>query len=96
LIASDASLVTTATVSAVGEYTFTLTATDGAVLSPSSDTVKVYVYDDACAAALADPTDYTALFDGDITGDCLVDLNDFAAMATDWLDCASDKLGCTP
>ncbi|MHC5184986.1 MAG: hypothetical protein ACYSPI_12035 [Planctomycetota bacterium] len=45
-------------------------------------------------AAKADPADYTPEFDGDITGDCLVDLNDFAAMAIDWLDCASSKLGC--
>ena len=95
VIASDTSLVTTATIAAAGSYTFTLTATDGAT-NAGSDTVTVNVYDDACAAALADPADYTALFDGDITGDCLVNLNDFAAMAIDWLDCASAKLGCTP
>jgi hypothetical protein len=92
VIASDTSLVTTATIAAAGSYTFTLTATDAA--GDGTDTVTVNVYDDACEAAKADPADYTPEFDGDITGDCLVDLNDFAAMAIDWLDCASSKLGC--
>ena len=84
----------TATITAAGSYPITLTATDGA--GDSTDIVMVNVYDDACAAAIADPTDYTPMFEGDISGDCVVNLNDLAIMAIDWLGCASDKLGCTP
>ncbi|MHC5136674.1 MAG: hypothetical protein ACYSO0_09780 [Planctomycetota bacterium] len=97
VIASDTSQVTTATVSAIGAYTFTLTATDttGAV----ADTMTATVYDTPCEAAFADPAD--APFPGDITGpsdvpDCEVTILDFAAMAADWLGCMSTKLGCTP
>jgi hypothetical protein len=99
-IASPTSLSSaTATITATGSYMITLTASDG--VGESTDTVMVNVYDDACAAAIADPTDYTPMFDGDISGpsgdlDCVVDIFDFAAMAIDWLDCASDKLGCSP
>lgn len=93
-ITTPMSLSSTATITAAGTYTITLTATDGA--GDSSDTVKVNVYDDACAAALADPTDYITPFAGDFSGDCVVNLEDLAAMAIDWLACASTKLGCTP
>ena len=86
----------TATIIGAGSHTITLTATDADGAGESSDTVMINVYDDACAAAIADPTDYTPMFEGDISGDCVVNLNDLAIMAIDWLGCASDKLGCTP
>jgi hypothetical protein len=96
-IASPTSLNTTATVTATGAYTITLTATDGT--GSLSDTMVANVYDDACAAAIADPAD--AMLTGDISGpsgtsDCVVNMYDFAAMAANWVECASAKLGCTP
>ncbi|MHC5142971.1 MAG: PKD domain-containing protein, partial [Planctomycetota bacterium] len=95
-ITSPTSLVTTATVALTGSYTITLTATDGT--GSLSDTMVANVYDDACAAAIADPAQTLA---GDISGpsgasDCVVNMYDFAAMAINWLECASAKLGCTP
>jgi PKD repeat protein len=42
VIASDTSLITTATIAAAGSYTFTLTATDAA--GDGTDTVTVNVY----------------------------------------------------
>jgi hypothetical protein len=95
-ITSPTSLVTTATVALTGSYTITLTATDGT--GSLDDAMVANVYDDACAAAIGDPAQTLA---GDISGpsgdsDCVVNLYDFAAMAIDWLECASAKLGCTP
>ena len=96
-IASPTSLVTTATVSATGSYTITLTVTDAWDFSVS-DTVLVSISDDACEAAIADPGQTLVGDISDPSGapDCVVDIFDFAAMAIDWLDCASAKLGCTP
>ncbi len=96
-IAAAGDQVTTATVSATGTYTFTLTATDAN--GPIADSMTAIVYGDPCAAVLADPA--VAPFLGDITGpaglpDCKVTLSDFAAIAADWLDCLDDRLGCTP
>jgi len=93
-IASPTSLVTTATIPATSSYTFTLTATDAS--GSAGNTMVANVYDDACEAAKADPTDYTTRFDGDLSDDCLVNLIDLSIMATEWLGCASTKLGCTP
>jgi hypothetical protein len=95
-ITSPTSLVTTATIDAAVTRTFTLTATDGT--GSLDDTMVANVYDDACAAAIGDPAQTLA---GDISGpsgdsDCVVNMYDFAAMAIDWLECASAKLGCTP
>jgi hypothetical protein len=95
-ITSPTALVTTATIDAAVTRTFTLTATDGA--GSLGDTMDANVYDDACAAAIGDPAQTLA---SDISGpsgdsDCVVNLYDFAAMAINWLDCASTKLGCTP
>jgi hypothetical protein len=89
--------ITTATISAVGQYTFTLTATDatGAI----GDSMTANVYDTPCEAVVADPA--VPLFASDVTGpagvpDCEVTLFDVAALAADWLACLDDRLGCTP
>ena len=101
-INSPTSLNTTVDITQKGEYIFRLTATDAA--GSGSDTVLVSITDDACTAALADPTDYTTPFAGDISSatgpagapDCAVDINDLKQLALNWLGCMSTKLGCTP
>jgi hypothetical protein len=56
----------------------------GRALPPVTDTMTIDVYDDNCQAAKAagllelDPTD--------IDGNCITDFDDFAVMATTWLD----------
>jgi hypothetical protein len=96
-INSPNSTATTVDVDGDGWYLFSFTVTDAA--GSGSDTVNVGVYVSACAAAYADPDDIQATYPGghgDIDGDCDVDLEDFALLAESWLDCMSDKLGCTP
>ncbi len=57
---------------------------EGTVEPPVEDTMTIDVYDDACLAAKAagpvelDPTD--------IDGNCITNFEDFAVMATTWLD----------
>jgi hypothetical protein len=89
-INNDTSLNATADITQKGEYIFRLTATDAA--GSDSDTVLVSITDDACTAALADPTDYTTPFAGDLSGDCVVGIDDLKLLALDWLGC----IGCTP
>lgn len=89
--------VTTVDVDGDGWFYFSFTVTDA--VGSGSATVNVGVYVDACAAAYADPDDIQTAYPngtGDIDGDCDVDLDDFALMAATWMDCLSDKLGCTP
>jgi hypothetical protein len=89
-IDSPTSLNTTVDITQKGEYIFRLTATDAS--GSGSDTVLVSITDDACTAAIADPTDYTTPFAGDISGDCVVGIDDLKLLALDWLGC----IGCTP
>jgi hypothetical protein len=96
-ITNPTALTTTVTIDKTGWFFFNLTATDA--FASSTDTMNVGVYVDACEAANADPTDIPIRYpngNGDINGDCHVDLNDFAILAETWIDCMSAKLGCTP
>lgn len=68
-----------------GDYTFRLTVHDG--VESNSDTVRVYVGADACAAAKA-VTGF-ARNAMDFNSDCFVDLVDLASFAAQWLDCRS-------
>lgn len=68
-----------------GDYTFRLTADDGA--ESNSDSVRVFVGSDACAAAKAVPG--FAKNAMDFNSDCFVDLMDLATLAAQWLDCRS-------
>lgn len=69
------------TFAATGTYTLTLTANDG--FNPAvSDTVLVTVYADACSAARDGTNNRPAT---DILVDCIIDINDFAELASQWL-----------
>lgn len=67
-----------------GEYDVRLTATDSA-LQTGSDTMTVTIGEDACAAAQLSPS-WTAFSPADINEDCLVNLEDLADLAAEWLD----------
>lgn len=71
----------TAVFAAVGTYTLTLTADDG-FNPPVSDTLIVNVYGDACEAARTGTNNRPAT---DIVVDCVIDLEDFAQIASNWL-----------
>lgn len=91
------SLTTQVTIDNTGWFFFVLTAQDE--VGSVSDVVNVGVYANACQAANEDPSDIPARYPGghgDIDGDCDIDLEDLAIIANTWLDCMSDKLGCTP
>ena len=83
VVFADASVVDTAiTVLTTGTYILKLTATDdtGSV----SDVVEMRVYEDGCRAAKA-----TGMWQAnyyDTNSDCVVDINDFALFAVEWLD----------
>lgn len=66
--------------SAVGTYTLTLSVDDG-FNAPVTATTIIQVEADSCAAAHAAGSDYV----GDIVDDCVINLDDFAVMALDWL-----------
>ncbi|HOQ04563.1 MAG TPA: DNRLRE domain-containing protein [Anaerohalosphaeraceae bacterium] len=68
-----------------GDYTFRLTASDGA--ESNSDSVRIFVGADACAAAKAVPG--FAANRMDFNSDCLVNLADLATFAAQWMDCRS-------
>lgn len=68
-----------------GDYVFQVTVSDSQ--KTSTGDVTVFVRGDACAAAQAVPG-YT-FTPADINDDCLVNMEDFAAMAEDWLICHS-------
>jgi hypothetical protein len=91
-IKTSGSHATTVTVNNTGWFFFDFTATD--LAGAAVDTVNVGVYVDACAAAYADPADLK--FEADVSGDCKVDLDDLAMLASEWIQCMSTKLGCTP
>ena len=68
---------------AAGTYVLQLTANDGQ--KSASHTMTITVFTDACAFAQAQPGFVWKV--GDADHDCDVDLNDFAAMAANWLEC---------
>ena len=77
------------TLTATGDYEVRLTVSDGEF--EGFDEMTIYVRDDACEAAQANPL-YWA-YDGDLNGDCYVNLSDFQLLAMDWLKCV-DPGGC--
>jgi hypothetical protein len=82
-IADTSVVVTTATLTATGQYVLELYAVD-AVQHEDSDTMEIDVYADACEAAKNNPNGYTApLYD--FNDDCQVDFMDFVMFAAGWL-----------
>ena len=67
------------------EVQLVVTDTDGSLGAQASDPAvfEIHVYEDACAAAIANGASYNA-YDSDT--DCDVDIIDFAAFAAQWLD----------
>lgn len=68
----------------------------------ATDTMNVGIYNSCLEAALADPSDTIIETNwpngqhGDINGDCKTNLEDFAIMASTWVECMTVKAGCTP
>jgi len=95
-IATPTQVDSVVTINGTGFYRFRLSADDA--YAHAEDIVEVIVYGSACEAAQGDPTDHyhTYPYIGDVNNDCLVNMADFAILAATWLDCLSDKLGCTP
>ncbi len=60
--------------------TLTLSVSDA--VSSDDDTMKIDVYDTACLAAIGEGQEYDT---GDFDTDCDTDLEDYAAMAEEWL-----------
>ena len=83
--------VASVTFTARGEYEFMLTASDGD--KQVSDTVKVFVGDDACDAShLSTGQPYHP---ADVNKDCVVDITDFVELiAEDWLVCTDTLNHC--
>lgn len=73
----------TLTISKVADYTLTLSVNDG-VWEDQSASARVSVSINACQAARQTP-DYRGNLDGDLTDDCVVNLEDIAVIAQDWL-----------
>lgn len=70
------------TAAAEGTYTLTLTADDG--FNPVvRDTTILDVYADSCAAARRNGTG--TVYSTDVVADCVIDLEDLAEVASDWL-----------
>jgi len=57
---------------------------EGRIEAPVTDTMTIDVYDDACKAAIDKglAVDYPA----DVDGNCIINLDDFAVIATKWLN----------
>ena len=83
-IADASAAVTTATLTATGQYMLELHAVD-AKLNEGSDQMQINVYGDSCEAAQNNPDGYVAPT-GDFNNDCKVDFVDFAVFADAWLD----------
>jgi len=82
---------TTVTLTERGIYTFKLTADDG--LLQTSDTVRIFVGDDACDASHLQTDD--PYNDADINEDCIVDLTDLTELILNaWLDCSDTLTNC--
>jgi hypothetical protein len=84
-IANDSAATTTATFAETGLYVLELYAID-ATAQEGSDRMEVRVYADSCEAARNNPISaYVApLYDYD--NDCIVNFNDFAMFAAEWLE----------
>jgi len=76
--------VTTATLNQTGRYAMQLHAVDQ-TSQEAYDLVEINVYSDSCEAAKNSPEGYTPSA-YDFNADCVVDINDFAMFASDWLD----------
>jgi hypothetical protein len=63
-------------------FTVTLTLSASDDVSSDEDTMKLYVYDTGCLAAIGEGQEYDR---GDFDVDCDTDLEDYAAMAEQWL-----------
>ena len=75
---------TTVTLSVTGIYEFSLTADD--TLLDSTDTVIINVYESECEVYISQDG---TLDLGDITEDCIVDIEDLVALVRHWLECNS-------
>ncbi len=80
-----------------GMYTFELTVVDSFEGNPQfteSDTINIMVYDNGCAAAKQEGlyTEAEARAKGDTNYNCVVNLADLKAMASNWLIDVSDEL----
>jgi hypothetical protein len=82
--ASSASQTATFNAEWPGSYLVRLSATDNASQT-GSDTLVVRVVADACAAAQLS-TSWSGFSGGDFNEDCVVNLEDFASLAAQWLD----------
>jgi len=90
VINSPASEDTTITITEEGHpYQFQLTVSDG--LRSSVGVVEFHVDDTVCEAALRKPNTHNI---ADINYDCLVNLGDFQAMASAWLNCIDTVTNC--
>lgn len=69
---------------AAGDVMLTLTVDDG-FNPPVSDTLVITVYQNACQAARIG-AQLAAAYPEDLTADCMVGIEDFAAMAIRWLE----------
>jgi T5SS/PEP-CTERM-associated repeat protein len=65
----------------LGDYVLTLTADDTELTD--SDTVAIHVYTDSCEAAKGAGI---PLLQGDFDANCIVDIDDFAVFAENWLN----------
>jgi hypothetical protein len=79
----------TGTLTAEGDYELRLTVSDTEL--EAFDEVTIYVREDPCEAAKANPLHW--IYDGDLDENCYVDLNDFRLLALDWMSCV-DPGGC--
>jgi len=73
---------TAVTISEAGTYTLKLTAVDSN--GSFSDQMEIVVYEDACEAKKATGTWIANYYDRN--GDCIVDMQDFAIFAAEWLN----------
>lgn len=96
IIDNAAEPLTTVSIDNTGWFQFLLTADDD--FGHGENIVHVGVYSSACQAAMEDPSDrynsYPDGLTGDVNSDCETNLEDLAIVASTWLDCMSDKLGC--
>jgi pectate lyase len=73
-----------------GTYEFKLTADDGA--GQVNDTVKIFVGSNPCDAShLSTGEAYSS---GDFNHDCIIDMEDFALFATNWMNCVNTLTTC--
>lgn len=82
-IANASAAVTTATLTATGQYTLELRAVD-ARANEDANEVQIDVYSDSCEAAQNNPAGYAGSA-YDFNADCRVDFIDFSMLAIEWL-----------